>query len=303
MIFALIGVGRWGRNIIHTLETIPEAKLKYLCARTDESLYSLPNKYEKLSDWRELLKKKDIKGVIIATPPSTHALIATTFLECGIAVFVEKPMVLSTVEASQIQNIVRKSGQVFMVGYQYLYNYYINFLKKEIERGFFGTILEVKSEHRVSPQRSDVEILWDAGPHPLSIFQYIFTPQKLLSVKGKIERDYVSVKVKFENAPELQIIASYLGKTKTRKFSIVGEKKVAVLDETTKKDKLIITKERKVTNPKIETDAPLREELKHFIDCVKVRRVPRTNIDFGYLVTKWLEEITLGVSNCTNTCD
>src|SRR3989338_4094693 len=95
----LIGVGRWGKNIVFTLEKIPESGLKYLCSRNAESLVLYSPKYEKLTDWRELLKKRDIKVVLIATPPSTHGQIAGAFLEQGISVFVEKPMVLNLSDA------------------------------------------------------------------------------------------------------------------------------------------------------------------------------------------------------------
>ncbi len=274
---ALVGLGRWGRNIVSTLETIPNVNLKYLCTH----------------NWLELFEKTDLDAVIIATPPSTHFSIANTFLERGLPVFVEKPMVLSIVEAEKLRATVKQSGQIFMVGYQYLYNDYINYLKKEIETGFFEKILGIKSEHFVSPSRPDVNILWDAGPHPLSIFQYFFAPQKLISATGRFEHDSVSVKVSFANAPELQIIASSFGEIRTRKLTIIGEKAIAVLDETLEKDKLTIIKNGQTIKPKINLRPPIRNELEHFIDCLQTGATPFTDVDFGYQITKWLEEITL----------
>ncbi len=201
-------------------------------------------------------------------------------------------MVLSLSEARKLKKVVRESGTVFMVSYQYLYNDYINYLKKEIESGSFGKIIEVTSEHRVSPSRPDVDILWDAGPHPLSIFQYFFAPEKLISAKGKIEHDSASVKVKFENAPELHITASCFGNTKTRKLTLRGEKATAVLDETLEKDKLVITKNGKTTYPEINFSQPLRNELEHFIACIQTGATPLTNVDFGCRITEWLETIS-----------
>jgi len=278
---ALIGAGRWGKNIISTLKIIPRVKLKYFGNR----------------NWRELFEKEDLDAVLIATPPATHASIAIPFLERGISVFVEKPMVLSITEAEKLRGIVKKSGQVFMVGYQYLYNDYINYLKKEITSGSFGKILEMKSEHFISPSRPNVDIFWDAAPHPLSVFQYFFTPQKIVSAEGKIEHDSASVKVKFADAPKLQIIASCLGKVKTRKLTIVGDKATAILDETLEKNKLAITKNGQTTNPQINFRPPLRNELEHFIYCIQTGAAPLTNVDFGYRITEWLEEISVLLTN------
>lgn len=296
MILALIGVGRWGKNIIQTLETIPEIKLKYLCANSVDSLASYSNKYEKFTDWHALLEHKDIDGVIIATPPSTHALIVSAFIERGLPVLVEKPMVLSVEEAEKLRAILVGRNQIFMVGYQYLYNSYIHYLKKEIERGFLGKVLEVRSEHRVSPPRPDVDILWDAGPHPLSIFQYFFKPLKILSAVGNIGHDSVSVKLEFVDAPQLQMLASCSGSIKTRKLTIVGKKGEAVLDETLEKNKLAIKKDSQIVYPTINQTPPLKNELEHFIHCIRTRTTPLTDINFGCEITKWLETITPSLS-------
>lgn len=273
---ALIGVGRWGKNIIKTLELIAGSNLKYLCTR----------------DWPNLLEKVDLNAVIVATPPSTHFSIATAFLIKGVSVFVEKPMVLNLRAARKLRAVVKKSSETFMVGYQYLYNDYLSYIEQEIDRGSLGKILEVKSEHLQSPPRPDVDILWDAGSHPLSIFQHFFAPHKLISVTGNIKHDSVSIEAIFANAPRLKILASCFGNVKTRKLTIVGELATAILDETLEKDKLTITHNKQVIVPKIDISPPLRNELEHFIYCVKAKTTPLTDVDFGYQVTKWLERIS-----------
>lgn len=293
---ALIGVGRWGRNIVSTLEKIPNAHLAYLCGTSPESLGAYPPTYEKVFNWRELLKKEDLDAVLIATPPSTHTEIAAAFLEASVAVFVEKPMVLHTADAEILRTLVKKRGIVFMVGYQYLFNDYIRYLKKEIERGTFGKILSVKSEHVLSPSRPDVDIFWDAGPHPLSVFQCLFNPRKLISAERKIEHDSASVTVRFENAPTLQILASCLGETKTRKLTVAGEKATAVLDEALEKNKLAITQNGKTSFPEGSEREALHNELEHFMRCLQTGARPLTDINFGCQITQWLEEISRRLS-------
>ena len=124
-----------------------------------------------------------------------------------------------------------------------------------------------------------------------------FTPEKIVSAEGKIEHDSASVKVKFADAPKLQIIASCLGKVKTRKLTIVGDKATAILDETLEKNKLAITKNGQTTNPQINFRPPLRNELEHFIYCIQTGAAPLTNVDFGYRITEWLEEISVLLTN------
>ena len=289
---ALIGVGRWGKNIVSTLEKIPGSNLKYLCADDKESLAPYAKKYEIMLDWRDLLKKKDVGAVFIATPAKTHAEIAAGFLTRNIAVFTEKPMTVNISEAKRLKMLVKKTGSVFMVGYQYVYNGYVNFIKKEIEAGSFGKILAVESEQALIPPRQDIDVFWDAGPHPLSIFQYLFNPAHLLSAEGKIAHDSALVHVTFENTPKLEIAASYFGAKKTRKLTIVGEKAAAILDETLEKNKLAIVKNGKTVRPEIDAGESLKNELEHFLRCVQTGETPRTNVAFGSTITEWLEIIS-----------
>jgi len=65
---AFIGAGRWGKNIVRTLKTLPECTLLYRETR----------------NYPVLLEKKSIDAVIVATPASTHARIALPFIKKGI---------------------------------------------------------------------------------------------------------------------------------------------------------------------------------------------------------------------------
>lgn len=242
----------------------------------------------------EVWKNPHIEAVVIATPPTTHFELAKKALEAGKHVLVEKPMVLNMQEAEGLKDALRQAqgkfqrNLVFMVGLQYLYNDYINYLKKEIERGSLGKILAVKSEHRLSPPRPDVDIFWDAAPHPLAVFQYFFAPEKLISAEGKIKHGSATVKIKFDKGPVLEIIASCFGDKKIRQLTIVGEKTTAVLDETLAKNKLNIAS--------IAAGEPLKNEINHFIDCIQTGAQPLTNIDFGLKITEHLEAISRRLS-------
>jgi predicted dehydrogenase len=289
---ALLGVGRWGKNILSTLEKIPEANLKYLCARDRGSLSSYEGKYQTVSDWRALLQKEDLDAVLIATPPSTHGALIASALRAGKDVFVEKPMVLSSAEAKRIQKLVASTNKVFMVGYQYLFHNGIRRIKKEIESGSLGQILEVQSEHAVSPSRPDVDIFWDVGSHPLSVFQYVFNPHQLISAEGTIEHDIAQVRVTFADAPMFVIFASCFGAVKTRKVTVLGEKATAVLDETLEKNTLAIVQNGNILYPAINSRKPLQNEMEHFIHCLHTGETPLTGVDFGCQITEWLETIS-----------
>ncbi len=190
-----------------------------------------------------------------------------------------------------------------MVGFQYLFNDSIRYLKKEIENDSFGTLSEFKVEHVFSPKRADVSCFWDVAPHALSLFQFFFEPTIIAEIKGhsqKIESgtqdDSVEATVRFDRGPLLSIHASWLGKEKVRRIGLIGEKKTALLDETKSVNKLSIIEHGHSVTLDIHLTEPLRNELEHFIHCVRSRQKPLTDIVFGSLITRWLETISHAIT-------
>lgn len=72
-----------------------------------------PDEYE---DFRDVLNRKDIDAVIIATPDHWHALITIMACQAGKDVYVEKPAANSIFEADQMVNAARRYERVVQVG-------------------------------------------------------------------------------------------------------------------------------------------------------------------------------------------
>ena len=67
-------------------------------------------------DYREILSRKDIDAVIIATPDHWHKTIAIAALEAGKAVYFEKPMVKRIEEGHELIGAWKKTGGLLQVG-------------------------------------------------------------------------------------------------------------------------------------------------------------------------------------------
>src|SRR3954468_1195367 len=68
------------------------------------------------NDFRELVARKDIDGIVIATPDHWHAITAIAALNGGKDVYCEKPMAHSLHEGRAMVNAVRKNQRVFQTG-------------------------------------------------------------------------------------------------------------------------------------------------------------------------------------------
>jgi predicted dehydrogenase len=67
-------------------------------------------------DFRELLERKDIDAVVIATPDHWHAVTAITAARAGKDIYCEKPLCQSIHEARAMVNATRKNKRIFQVG-------------------------------------------------------------------------------------------------------------------------------------------------------------------------------------------
>ena len=71
-------------------------------------------------DYREVIARKDVDAVIIATPDHWHAPIALAALDAGKDVYLEKPMTYTLHEAQELAKRVRLHKRVLQVGSQHL---------------------------------------------------------------------------------------------------------------------------------------------------------------------------------------
>lgn len=67
-------------------------------------------------DYRNILDRKDIDAVMIATPDHWHTKIAVEAMYAGKDVYCEKPLTLTIDEGKLIEKVVKETGRVFQVG-------------------------------------------------------------------------------------------------------------------------------------------------------------------------------------------
>ena len=119
---ALIGAGGMGTEDTNTALRHEGIKLKAVCDLYKGRLQSAKQKWGEdlftTDDYKEVLKRKDIDAVIIATPDHWHKQISIDALNAGKHIYCEKPMVHSVAEGVELVEAWRKSGKIYQVGSQ-----------------------------------------------------------------------------------------------------------------------------------------------------------------------------------------
>jgi predicted dehydrogenase len=113
-------------------------------------------------DYRELMERKDIDAVIIATPDHWHARMAIEAMDKGKDVYLEKPMTHTIEEAKRVNQKVIETKRVLQVGSQTTSSDQWWKARKAIADGMIGKlIMSQGSYHRNSTQG---EWNWDIDP-------------------------------------------------------------------------------------------------------------------------------------------
>ena len=120
---ALIGAGGMGQGDASMASSLPGVKLVAACDCYDGRLDHIKEVYGgdtfTTRDYREIVDRKEIDAVIVATPDHWHARISVDCLNAGKHVYCEKPMVHAIEEGRSIIDAQASSGKVFQVGSQY----------------------------------------------------------------------------------------------------------------------------------------------------------------------------------------
>lgn len=170
---AVIGCGGQGRVL---LENAPPSHLRIVAicdiapdnreraleiARTRHD----PNA-EPYEDYRQLLERRDVEAVLIASPLWLHERMTVDSLQAGKHTFCEKTMAHSVEECRRMVEAARGARRVLQIGHQRNYNPLYKEAKQLIQRGEIGEVYHVRALwHRNGDWRRPVPDL-DFDPSP-----------------------------------------------------------------------------------------------------------------------------------------
>lgn len=146
---AIIGCGAIAeKHVAAIAELGSEAAIVALCDISFERLHAFANKGGEarfpgaalFGDVEQMLARKDIDLVVVATSSGSHGSLALQALRSGKHVLVEKPLALSLSEAKQAIAEAKNRGLLLAVSFQVRYMPRIAELKQAVEAGRFGEL-------------------------------------------------------------------------------------------------------------------------------------------------------------------
>lgn len=314
----VVGAGYWGPNIIRNFYQIPASEMAMCCDLNKKRLTHMGNLYpgvKTTTNYDEVVGDPSIDAVAVCTHVSAHYPLAKRALEAGKHVLVEKPFTAKVDEAEELVELARKYGKVLMVDHTFEYTAGVNKMKEIIQSGLLGDVLYVHcSRLNLGIFQRDINVVWDLAPHDLSVILYA-TGIKPVSVRTvgmrlmhpKVE-DVAIVTLNTKNSASAVIHVSWVDPRKVRTVSVVGTKQMLVYDDLDPLAKIQIYDKGvdkpphydtfgeflcsyhygDILMPRLQEAEPLSVMCKHFLECIRENKPPRSDGESGLRMVRLL---------------
>jgi predicted dehydrogenase len=148
------------------------------------------------TDYRELLKDKEIDAVSVTTPNIAHVQLTVDALNAGKHVICEKPLGMNAAECKRMCAAAKQSGKMLQVGLQNRFTASCRFMKDYIDSGAMGDIYYARAQALrrrgvpgwgvfIDKAQQGGGPLIDIGVHILDFTLFLMGYPKPISASGK----------------------------------------------------------------------------------------------------------------------
>jgi predicted dehydrogenase len=323
---AVVGLGYWGPLLVRNLVTIQACSEVVVFdqqeARTKAMVETFPGVVG-ASSLETLLDDPELTAVVLATPVATHVELASAAIAAGKHVLVEKPLATSLADARRLVEEAAAAGVLVMAGHTFLYSPAVQLVAERLRSGDLGDPVYVHSSRvNLGIHRSDSSVLWDLGPHDVSILiEWLSQSPTRVSATGLSSLpdrapDVAFVYLDFPSGVIANLHLSWLAPTKLRRTMLVASRKMVVYEDTNAEEPVKIYdkgialpdpgsfgeyqiqyRTGDVISPRIDTWEPLRRELEHFLERIANGETPSAQEQTAASVVAVLEAAELSLES------
>ena len=307
---AVVGCGYWGKNLVRNFAQL--RALRTICDANQATLQAQARLYpgvDLASRFEDVLADDTIQALVLATPAALHYAQAKQAILSGKDLLVEKPLALRYHEGRELVELAHTRGTILMVGHVLEYHPAVTLLRDIVRQGELGRVWYSYSNRlNLGKVRQEENILWSFAPHDVAVLcGLIGAEPTMVSASGGsyLQPGIVDVTVTnllFGDGVRAHIFVSWLHPYKEQKLVVIGDRKMAIFDDTAREGKLKIydkgiewraglpvPRQTAETTLFFEELEPLRLECEHFLSCVQERKQPLTDGRSALKVLKVLQ--------------
>jgi predicted dehydrogenase len=239
---AILGQGRSGRDIhgAHLSKDLERYRIVAVVDPLEERRRRAESEYgcETFADHRPLLERDDLDLVVNAAPSRFHVPLTLQFLEAGLNVLCDKPLASRVADVDRLIAAAEAKGKVFAIFQQSRYSPAFLQLRRVLDSGVLGEIVQVSITFSGFSRRFDWQTLTaemggnllNTGPHPLDQALQLFGTDRMPEVTCFMRRtvsygdadDHVLLILSGEGRPLLHLEISSCCKYPGPTYAVYG---------------------------------------------------------------------------------
>jgi predicted dehydrogenase len=322
---AVVGCGYWGMNYVRIFGEMPDSRVIAVCDQRSDRLQEVARRFPGVyltTQIDDAASQRGVDAVVVCTEATTHYAITSRLLSAGKHVLVEKPLTTTAADSEKLIDEAESNSAVLMVGHTFVFNAGIQKIKEYIQNGDGRVYYLYARRTNLGPIRRDVNALWDLAPHDVAIFNYLLgcAPEWVSAVGGKVLRncrdDVGFVSLGYPDNILAHIHVSWADPDKAREVVIVKSNRRIVfndlngLEQVRVFEKGVSTLEQEpesfgefrfqirdgdIISPRIEASEPLKNQCRHFLQCVRLGQQPISSGKEGWDVVRVLEAVNRSI--------
>jgi predicted dehydrogenase len=244
-------MGWWSDVLADAIQRSGKLQIVTCFSRSEEKRNAFAKKYQcdAARTFEEVLQNNNVEGIINTTPNDAHLETTAAAARAGKHVFLDKPIANTIADARAITAACRKAGVVLAVGYQRRRESPFRWVRKQIDAGVFGRL--VNAESNISRDRAgkiDLNswryqasgmpggVMLQIGIHYTDVLEYLVGP--VAAVSARLAQlvlpgdnpDVASLVLEHENGALSTLNASYASAAENYVMNIYGKEASAYYD-------------------------------------------------------------------------
>jgi predicted dehydrogenase len=246
----LIGFGYWGPNLLRNFSLSPHFEVVAVAEPRADRRQRAGEQYDGLrlhESAEDVVAAPDLDAVVVASPVATHYEFARQALEQGKHVLVEKPLARTVAEGEELAALAERQGLTLLVDHTFLFTGAVQTIQQLCKTGELGRISYYDSMRvNLGLFQPDVNVLWDLGPHDISIMDYILDEVPVhIEASGYCHvnprvPDIAYLTLHFASDAVAHFNLSWMSPVKVRRTAIGGLKRMLVWDDLNREEKIKI---------------------------------------------------------------
>jgi predicted dehydrogenase len=248
---ACLGMGWWSDVLADAIKRSNKIEIVSCYTRSADKREAFAKKYgcKAAASYEDVLKDKSIEAIVNTTPNNAHPETTCAAAQAGKHTFLDKPIANTVSDGRAIAEACRKAGVVLALGYQRRRESHFRYVKKQIEAGAFGRLVNAEanisrdrlgkidlSSWRYQSQGMPGGVMLQIGIHYSDVLEYLVGP--IVAVSGRLAQlvlpgdnpDVASLLLEHQNGAISTLNASYASASEYYLLNVYGKEASAYYD-------------------------------------------------------------------------